>query len=117
MANFIQSLGYAMSGIKQCFAKEPHFKVHAIFSVAAVVAGFIFRVSSTEWLTLLICIGSVLAAELFNTAIEQLCNVVSPGKHPVIKIVKDLSAAAVLLLVLAAIASGLIIFLPKMFNS
>ena len=62
-----------------------------------------------------ICIGSVLSAELMNTAVEELCNVVEKERHAGIKLVKDLSAAAVLVSSMAATAVGLIIFIPRFF--
>ncbi|MNY66215.1 Undecaprenol kinase [compost metagenome] len=58
--------------------------------------------------------GLVFVCELFNTALEALADFASPGKHPQIKKVKDLAAAAVLLSAISALITGIIIFLPKL---
>jgi diacylglycerol kinase (ATP) len=58
------------------------------------------------------CIGTVIAAELFNTAIEKLVDLVSPERHPVAGQVKDIAAGAVLICAVAAAIIGLIIFIP-----
>jgi len=66
-----------------------------------------------EWLFIILCSTLVLMLEMINTAIEQLCDLVTMEDHPLIKTIKDVSAAAVLLAAAASVATGLIIFLPK----
>ena len=63
-------------------------------------------------MAIVICIGLVIAAELFNSAIERLVDLVSPQRHPVAGQVKDIAAGAVLVCALAAMVVGLIIFVP-----
>ena len=82
-------------------------------AAAVIVLGFIFRISSYEWIVLVIMIMSVMTTEAMNTAIEKLCNHVNPGIHPDIRIIKDLSAGAVLLASVASIIVAAIIFIPK----
>ena len=67
-----------------------------------------------EWIALLICIGAVLAAEAFNTALEALADRISTEYSPLIRDAKDLSAGAVLILAIMSATVGLIIFLPKL---
>jgi len=116
MSDFKQSIGFALNGIRRCFSKEAHFKVHAVVTLLVIVAGFVFKVSSMEWLIILICIGAVLAAELINTAIEELCNIVHKEKHDGIKLVKDMAAAAVLVTAISAAVCGTVIFIPKIIS-
>jgi diacylglycerol kinase (ATP) len=71
---------------------------------------FYFRVSKYDWGILLLCIGLVLSLELFNSAVEKLCDLVMPEKHPKIKYIKDVMAAAVLMACLFTAIIGLIIF-------
>lgn len=71
------------------------------------------RISPTEWGLVSLCIGGVLMAEAFNTAIEALADKVSPQKDPLIAKAKDVAAGAVLIFVFAAVAVGLIVFIPK----
>jgi len=78
-----------------------------------IAMGFFFDVSANEWLVLSIVMGLVFAFEIMNTAIENLADYVSPSKQYTIKKVKDLGAAGVLASVFMAVATGLIIFIPK----
>lgn len=76
--------------------------------------GFLFQISSVEWLAIIIVIGMVFALEAMNTAIETLADFACDKKrHPLIKIVKDVSAAGVLLAAIAALFVGIVVFLPK----
>ncbi len=109
----IKSFGFAFNGIKLCL-KEPNFKIHLLFALLATMLGFLLHISNMEWLAVLICITLVLAFEMLNTATEQLCNLISPAFNPVIKIIKDVSAAAVLVVALMAAVCGVVIFLPKL---
>ena len=109
----IKSFGFAINGIKLC-SKEPNFKIHLLLALLATMLGFLLHISNMEWLAVLICITLVLAFEMLNTATEQLCNLISPAFNPVIKIIKDVSAAAVLVVALMAAVCGAVIFLPKL---
>ena len=109
----IKSFGFALNGIKLCL-KEPNFKIHLLLAVLAILLGFLLHISNMEWIVVLICITMVLAFEMLNTAIEHLCDIVSPAFNPVIKIIKDVSAAAVLVVALMAAVCGAVIFLPKL---
>ena len=82
-------------------------------TVAVTVAGVIFNISKTEWLFIAVCCAAVIATEMINTAIEKLCDMVSTEIHPVIKIIKDVSAGAVLVCAIGSVVVGSIIFLPK----
>ena len=77
------------------------------------IAGWYYQLNSSEWLWIIAASGMVLGAELFNTAIEVLVDLVSPEIHPKAKIIKDVAAGAVLIAAFAAVLIGLIIFLPK----
>ncbi|MDR3140843.1 MAG: diacylglycerol kinase family protein [Tannerellaceae bacterium] len=109
----LESFRYAFNGIKTLLA-EPNARIHSIAAVIAVAAGFLFDLSSAEWIAVVTVTGAVFTAEALNTAIERLADAVSPGYHETIKQVKDLSAAAVLFISIAAAITGAIIFLPKL---
>ena len=108
----IRSFGYAFEGIAELFRNTQNARVHAVVTIAVIAAGIWLRPTAVEWCLLALCIGGVLAAEAVNSAIESLADKVSPEKHPLIKKSKDLAAGAVLLMTFAAVAVGLIIFLP-----
>ncbi len=80
----------------------------------AVAFSWWLKVSAAEWLVVLLCCGAVLGAEMFNHAIEKLCDLVHPGQHPVIRVVKDVAAGATLLTCIVSVLAGLIIFLPRL---
>lgn len=79
----------------------------------AILLGIGLKISDTEWLLVVICISMVLAFEMLNTAIEHICNMVQPGFNNLIKIIKDVSAGAVLIIAVMAAICGAIIFIPK----
>jgi diacylglycerol kinase len=109
----IKSFTYAFQGWKVLLEQEHNARIHLAAALLAIAAGFVLKISSVEWTIVIILICLVMAAEAFNSALEYLCNFTSPGYHELIKRVKDLSALAVLFVAIAAFASGLIIFLPK----
>lgn len=110
----IKSFGYATAGIKRAFIDERNMKIHVVAALAAIVLGIWLELSKEEWLFVILGIGFVFSAELFNTSIEILCDVVSPEKHDAIEKVKDASAGAVLIAACAAAIGGGIIYFPKL---
>lgn len=98
------------------FGSEANAKVHLAAAVLVVITGFLLRLSPAEWSAIIICIGGVFMAEGFNTALEKVCDKVSPEKNPLIGAAKDVAAGAVLLFVIGAVAVGLIIFVPKIIS-
>jgi diacylglycerol kinase len=71
------------------------------------------KITFTEWFIILLCIALVVSFEILNSALERLCDFVEDDFHPIIKTIKDMSAAAVLWTSLASAIIGLLIFLPK----
>ncbi len=82
-------------------------------TVLVIALGLYFEITPTEWCIIVFAIAIVLAAEAFNTAIEDLTDLVSPEPHPLAGHAKDLAAGAVLLTAIGAAIVGLLIFLPK----
>jgi diacylglycerol kinase len=102
----------AFSGFLLAFKTERNVKIHIGATVIVLFAGFYFSLKPQEWCWILLAIVAVLAAELFNTAIEQLADMVQPNKDERIKKIKDYAAAAVLLCAMFAVAVGVFVFLP-----
>jgi len=86
--------------------------VHVIATVCVIIANFIFKVNGMEWLITLMAIGMVLAAELINTAIEAVVDLVTLEIHPLAKIAKDCGSAATFVLAIMAAAIGAVIYVP-----
>lgn len=108
----LRSFGYAWKGIQSCVGKEQNLSFHLIAAIAVIIAGIVLGITRTEWIMVVMCIGTVIAAELFNTAIEKLVDLVSPQQHPVAGQVKDIAAGAVLVCAATAAIIGLIVFIP-----
>lgn len=110
---FSKAFTYAWKGIQQFFLYDRNGRIHLGAAIAALMAGFVFKVSNVEWLVLLLCIAMVIACEMINAAIEKLCDVVHKDFHPAIKVIKDVSAGAVLWVSIISILMGAVIFIPK----
>ena len=111
--NLSQAFYYAFKGLQSFFFRERNGKIQLFVGFATVAVAFILHISPFEWITLLLCIGLVLSLEMLNSAIEKLCDLVHKEFHPVIKIVKDVSAASVLWSSIISVAIACIIFIPK----
>lgn len=111
----IKSFIHALNGIKMAFKEESNFRIHVVATIVVIGAGLYFKLSTTEWLAIIIVIGLVLLTELLNTAIENIADFISPERHEKIKTIKDIAAAAVLISVIVALMAGLLIFVPKVF--
>ena len=113
MKRLFRSIGYAWNGVVYALRITPNMRIQAVILCVVVVAGCIVQLSATEWSLLALCAALVLAAELINTAIEHVVDVISPDYHPVAGRIKDMAAGAVLICAATAAAVGALIFLPK----
>lgn len=109
------SFTHAYQGIKYSLLSQPNFRIHFLIGTAAVIGGWVIGLSSNEWLVLILTIFAVLTAEMINTGIESTVDLISPKKHPIAKIAKDVSAGSVLITAVGSIVVGMIIFLPHFF--
>jgi diacylglycerol kinase (ATP) len=116
MRERIRSFGFAFEGLAAFFRTQHNAWIHLFAAIAAVCLGIYAELAANEWCWIVLAIVMVFIAELFNTAIEFLSDVVAPNIHPQIKKVKDISAAAVLLASLGAMFIGLIIFVPALWR-
>jgi len=107
----IKSFGYALQGIYVATRDQLNIKIHFLAVICVTVAGIYFHITSYEWCIVVICYGMVLTAELFNSAIETIVDLVSPDHHPLAGKAKDIAAGAVLISALATAVVSLFIFL------
>lgn len=113
MRKRLLSFKYAFRGIVQAFL-EPNFRIHVAAALTASVLGFQLELSPLEWCAVLLCFAAVMSAEVMNSAVERLTDLVSPGHHELAGKVKDMAAGAVLISAIVAAVVGCIIFLPKL---
>jgi diacylglycerol kinase len=111
-----QSILTAAKGIKTILVTQKNARIHAIFTLAVILIGFIFQINRLEWVCLLLVVGLVWTAECLNTAIEVVVDIISPEDHPAAKICKDVSAAGVLIAVIISILVGILIFGPPLWR-
>ena len=113
----ISSLEFALTGIFTAFKEEKNMRSHVLSAVAAIIAGLIFRISAIEWLLLLLSIFLVIAFEIMNSAVENVVDLASDYHFSMrAKNAKDMAAGAVLVVSVFAVITGLIIFLPKLWD-
>lgn len=107
---------YAWSGIIVTAKIERNFKIHLICGLLAILTGFYLGLSLLEWAILTLVISAVLAAELINTAVENVIDYLKPEPHPSAKYIKDAAAGAVLITAIAAVVIGCLLFVPKIMD-
>ena len=94
--------------------EEPSFRIQIVCGVAVLFLSWVFHISTSEFLIILLLIGVVLATEALNTALEELCDMLKKDPDPHIAKIKDLGAAASLLVGIAGCIIGCVIFIPHL---
>lgn len=108
----LRSFGFAFAGLAWMVRTQGNAQIHALATVIVAIAGLALRVSGNDWLWLIAAMAMVWISEALNTALEQLCDVVSPGRREAIRRAKDVAAGAVLVAAMAAAAIGLTVLWP-----
>lgn len=119
MTNFkelLLSFKYAITGIVNTIKSERNMKIHIFMMILVIIFGIILKLSVLEWIICIILFSLVIAGELFNTAIENVVDIIMPQKNDKAKIAKDAAAGAVLVLSIGSAIIGLIIFVPKLLS-
>ena len=117
MNKFLNGFYFAWKGISYSFSTQPNFRIHCLIALFVINSGFYFALNTVEWLWIIAATAVVFIAELFNSALETLVNLVSPEFNPKAGHVKDISAAAVLIAAIMALIIGVLIFLPKIIDA
>lgn len=114
--NLIHSFGNAFRGWFFLFTSERNAKIELLATCITLGFAFYFPTSAVEWCIILMCIGSVLAAEAFNTCIELLVDAIWKNHDKTAGKIKDISAGATLFVSLASAVIAMLIFIPKFFS-
>ena len=109
----INSFKFAGVGIFTALKKERNMKIHFFAMILVIILGIVFKIEPLEWIICVIMFGGVIGAEMFNTAIETVVDLVTPYKNEKAKIAKDVAAGGVLVWAIAAAVVGAIVFVPK----
>ena len=114
--SFWRSVSHACSGLVYTFRTQRNARWHVIVALSAIAMATWLQIDATRWAILLLTIGAVSAGETINTTVEALVDLLSPEWHERAKIAKDVSAGAVLLLAVTAVAVGLLILGPPLWS-
>jgi len=111
---FINSLSHAIEGFRYLYRTQNNVRIHFIITIAILFLSMILRISLIEWGLIIITMALVWITESFNTVYERLFDLVDPTVNPIVKIGKDVSAAAVLISAIVSIIIGILIFIPRL---
>lgn len=96
--NFLRGFQAAFRGIIRCINHERNMRIHTVAALYVFVFSFFFEFSITGYAVLFTVFGLIMALEIVNTGLEALADQISPGYSPVVKVVKDIAAGAVLII-------------------
>ncbi|MCL8208963.1 MAG: diacylglycerol kinase family protein [Actinomycetia bacterium] len=109
-----ESFRFAFAGLAYAFRTQRNMRWHTVFAALAVVLGTVLRLPAADFVLVLAAIVVVMVAEMVNTAVEAVVDIVSPGMHPLARVAKDVAAGAVLLAAAGALALGIWVFGPRL---
>lgn len=111
--NILDSFNNAIEGFIYVVKTQKNMRIHFMLAVLVILAGIYLNFSKVELVVLGVSMVFVLFAEMFNTAIEQMVDLFTEETHPVARIVKDISAGAVLVSAIAAFIVGYLLFIER----
>ncbi len=117
MEKFLKGFYFAFNGIKYAFRTQLNFRIHGFLALIVIFLSYFLEIALYEWLWIIFAIALVLIVELINTAIETLVDLVSPEFNVKAGLIKDISAAAVLIAAFFAVLIGFIILFPKIIHA
>lgn len=115
-ARLLRSIQSAFRGLRIAFREEQNFRIQIGIGAVIIILAIVFRINQIEWAVLLLTIGAVLTAEIFNSVLERVIDAMKPRVSPLVRQMKDLSSAAVLILSLCALAIGFALFFLRVIS-
>jgi diacylglycerol kinase len=109
----LDSFRFASKGFITMAKEEVNFRIQLFILSVIIILGFIYHISSHEWIHIILASGFVIMAEILNSAVERIADFLSPDYNKAIGTIKDICAAAVLVAAAISVVTGLIIFVPK----
>ena len=105
--------GYTISGLLHFFKHERSAMIYLAAAFITIASGLILQLGLIEWIVILFVLFSLLSAELINTAIEAICDLVCPEQNPLVKVAKDCGSAATGVLTVFGIGVVAVIYIPR----
>lgn len=112
---FVESVNCAIEGILYTARTQKHMRHHFLAALVVLIAALLLRVTLLEFMLLALAISFVLFAELLNTAIEVVVDMISPEFHPMAKLAKDVAAGAVLVAAFGTAIMGYLVLSKYIF--
>lgn len=110
--SLIKSFGFAFEGVWYAIKYNQNLRIHFVMAILVIIASIIFRVNAFEMGILGLMILLVISAEMINTAIEQMVDLITVEHRKEAKIAKDISAGMVLLTTIGSVIVGILVFAP-----
>jgi diacylglycerol kinase len=111
---FINSLGHAIDGFRYLYQTQNNVRIHFVITIGIIFLSIVLSISIIEWGLIILTMALVWITESFNTVYERLFDLADPTVNPLVKIGKDVSAAAVLISAVVSIIVGILVFLPRL---
>jgi diacylglycerol kinase len=109
-----RSFGHAFAGLWHVVRTQRNMRIHLSATALVLLLGLYLELSWAQWALLVLTIGFVLVAEMFNTVAEAAMDAVAPRFHPLVKTAKDVAAGAVLVTAIVATTVGLLVLGPPL---
>ena len=106
------SFKHAWDGVVHTFSTQPNMRFHGFFAVLVILSGFYFDISFFEWMIIAFTILLMFTAEMINTAMESIVDLVTTEKRKSAKVAKDVAAGMVLVNAIGSVIVGVVVFLP-----
>ena len=119
MINFpelINSFKYAIAGIKSAVKNEQNLRIHFLAAAIVLIVAFLLKIPKVEFIVLILLIALVIVAELFNSVVEYIVDLITSEFHPLAKLAKDVAAGAVLFMAIVSVVIGILIFYQPLVN-
>ena len=112
-SSLLESFNSAFNGFLYVLKNERNLKLHIIIGIIVILTGLFFKISLNDFLILLLLITLVISAEVFNTAIEMILDLIEENRSSQIKVIKDISASSVLVVSILSVVCGYLIFVKN----
>lgn len=109
----LKSFKFSFDGLKYAYTHEQSLALHVIVMTIIIACGIGFKITPMQWVITLVMGALILVAELFNTSIEAVVDMVTEEYHPLAKVAKDTASAACFVADMIAAGMWLVVFAPK----
>lgn len=113
LSSLFRVVKYSLQGFAHFYKYERSAILHLVVAVVIILGSLSLDMTAVEWLFMIFILLTMLAIELLNTAIEAICDLVSPEYNKLVKVAKDSASAATFSISVALIIAIVIIYVPK----